>query len=218
MESFLFFIFSSLEYFSIIALMFALFRFPLNEMVPHTVFICLLLSFVSFTLRREGYPEYGPTIQILIFVICIWLLYRIHWFYAFLMGVAGYQAYVLLQMFIVIIASHFNLIQFEGYTSYLTPSGMTIFITSLVLTFIIRHLMIMLGWGFISIGSDEHTHIRFKGFNLVIFILAIAGFVLMAATSFMLNRLTLPVFLLLVTFQFILMMASIYFFVKQEMK
>lgn len=81
---------SLLDYFAMIALMFALFRIRFKGMIPQTIFICIFLTYFSYTLHNVGVAGQAPVINAIVFVLCIWLVYRIHWFYSALIGVIGY--------------------------------------------------------------------------------------------------------------------------------
>lgn len=171
MELFRFLLMSSLEYFAMIALMFAIFRFSFRGFIPHTIFICVLLSYISYTLRDMGYGEYAPLVQIMFFVVCVNLLYRVHWFYSILMGVVGYQSYVVIQVVVYVLLN--KIFSILGYDTLSTYFVYCLQIISIIVPIMISYFLIRTGWGFTFVPIGDLFKIKLKKLNIVILMITV---------------------------------------------
>lgn len=98
MKVFEFLFISSLEWFALIVLTFAMFKFLFRGYWGQIIFTSFMLSLFSYLVFVEWELNlYGPLIQLPVVFLYFWLMYRVHYFYAGLMVVNGYLAYGLLQ-------------------------------------------------------------------------------------------------------------------------
>jgi len=172
----MFMLMSSLEYIAMITLMFSVFRFNFRGFIPHTIFICILQSYISYTIRDAGFPQFAPTVQMIVFIVCIVLLYRVHWYYSFIMGVVGYQGYLTVQAFLLFLAISFGMIGPDE-AQYDNLRGILIVLLSAAIPIALAIFMRYRGWGYTFVPTSEHIRIELKGVNLMILCLLIVGVV-----------------------------------------
>ncbi|MDT3427499.1 hypothetical protein J2Z22_003062 [Paenibacillus forsythiae] len=108
-EFVLFMLFSILETCALLFLAFKTFKidiFPIEM-----VFASIVSGFFSYVLRHEyGLIDLDVLIQFVLMFCFIWLLFRIHIFYAVIMTSMAYQAYLLIQTFYYLFFEQFNLL------------------------------------------------------------------------------------------------------------
>ncbi|WP_213413971.1 hypothetical protein [Xylanibacillus composti] len=80
---------SSVSYIAILLIIFSLFRIQYRWYIPQMLFVCVSLSYISFTTREASLALYSPFIQIGFLIVLLWLLFRFHPFHALIMGVTG---------------------------------------------------------------------------------------------------------------------------------
>lgn len=115
LKYFLFTIISSVEYIAIIVFSLVLFRINPSWYKPQILFVCVSLSYLSFTMRGDDLTHITPFVQLLALILMLWLMFHIHPGYAALLGTIGYLAYGLLQGALLLIAGFF-IEQIEPYT------------------------------------------------------------------------------------------------------
>ncbi|WP_020619666.1 hypothetical protein [Paenibacillus daejeonensis] len=85
-------------------LMLSIYLFPIRSYTPQIVFTSIVMAQTSYLLREVFLLDWlTPFFMLLWMVLLLWLLFRIHLFYALLMAVSGYLVYIVLQMLIVLI-------------------------------------------------------------------------------------------------------------------
>lgn len=187
MELWRFVLVSSLEYIAIIALMIAVFRFSIRIFIPHTVFICLVQSSFSYFIRVEGLANYSSLLQVILFVICISLLYRLRWYYAIVMGVIGYQSYVSIQAVLFIIISAFGFLDVNDVNYYQNFKGVLFVVLCVMVSMLIGNLIYQKGWGFTFIPTGISPRIKIRGINLAILFLSLMSALMIGSTFYFVN-------------------------------
>src|SRR5690606_27421540 len=145
---------SSLEYIPMIIFMFAIFRFSFRSIIPQTVFICLLMSLFSHTVRNTEIAQYAAVLQLILFIVCIWLLYRVHWFYSMVMGVIGYQSYITFQAFFIVMFTYSGLASIEE-LHYGSIKGIILLICSVGVPLLISYFLHRSAWGFTFVPTGN---------------------------------------------------------------
>ncbi|WP_379140686.1 hypothetical protein [Paenibacillus sp. sgz500992] len=96
LDSVLFIVFSVLESTALFYLAFKIFKIDLYP--KEMVFAGLIMAFFSYVLRvTYQIAEFDVLVQYTLIICFLWLLFRIHIFYAFIMTAISYQAYLLIQ-------------------------------------------------------------------------------------------------------------------------
>lgn len=89
---------SIIETFSMLFLAFRLFK--IDIMPKEMVFTSAILAFFSFVMRHEyGLVQVDVVVQAIVMMVFIWLLFKIHIFYAFILMIVACQAYMFIQTF-----------------------------------------------------------------------------------------------------------------------
>ena len=95
-EFFLFMLFSVLECYSMYFLMFNVFKIDIFH--KEIIFSSILMSGISFFVRVDySFASLDVFLQITLMFLLVWMLFRIHIFYAIVMTITTYQAYMTIQ-------------------------------------------------------------------------------------------------------------------------
>jgi hypothetical protein len=215
MELWRFLLFSSLEYVGMIVLMFAVFRFSFRGFIPHTVFICLFLSFISHYFRENGLVNFSALAQVVLFVICIYLIYRVHWFYAIIMGTFGYQAYVTLQILMFLIVKRLGLMTVEE-LSYANKKGVLNLLVYLGLIVVGALIARNKGWGFTFVPSGNFIRVKMTGLNVSIFLLSVVSIVIIGIAHYFYGENRLHSFFALSFLQLAFLLGLILYSMRKE--
>jgi hypothetical protein len=215
MELWRFLLFSSLEYVGMIVLMFAVFRFSFRGFIPHTVFICLFLSFISHYFREIDLGRYATLAQEILFVVCIYLLYRVPVFYAIIMGTVGYQAYVTLQILLFLFLNKLGFITGEE-LNYDNENGIFNLFINLAVIACLAFLFHRKGWGFTFIPTGNFGRIKMTGLNISILLLSMINVCNILLLHYYYSENRLHVFFLLSFVQLALLLGLIYYSIRKE--
>ncbi len=129
MDFVLFVLFSVLESFAMFYLVFKTFKIDVYPL--EILFSGFIMAFFSFVLRNVyGWVQVDIIVQFFLVFCFLWLLFKIHIFYAIIMTGLGYQAYMLIQSLIFLAMSQAGVFSLNNsYMSYLLQflsAGMTI--------------------------------------------------------------------------------------------
>lgn len=172
---------SSVEYVAIFALMFSLFRIDYRGYMPHIIFVCISLSYLSFTIREDSLAFYAPFIQMLSLITLMWLLFRIQIFYASIISVIGYFLYGIIQLTIYSIAS-----MFRPDIKQFTVEMQIVALISGLIAFFLSNIVYRKNWGFSFVphSEDRRVNYRQKENMLLLFALLLSFIGLMSTYSF----------------------------------
>jgi hypothetical protein len=175
MDVIIFLFFSMLEWFALILLTFALFRLEIRDHIGQLIFASFLLSLFSYMLFIVlDLTLFATLIQPIVVFLVFWLLLKIPVFYAGLLVVNGYLAYVLVTSFIYLSIDYLGVETYPGTPiSYITQliTGIIVFI----LTWIIHKLR--LGYSFVQYGKDT----KVSGINRKLLLLTLLGYITLAS-------------------------------------
>lgn len=101
----LFIILSVLESSALFYLGFKLFKIDLYS--KEIIFAGIIMAFFSYVLRYDyQLAELDVLVQYTLIICFLWLLFRIHIFYAFIMTAIAYQSYLLIQSLLYLIIDY----------------------------------------------------------------------------------------------------------------
>lgn len=139
-----------LENYAMFYLIFKLFKIDLFP--KEMIFASLIMSFISYVLRTVyELPQVDVVVQVLLMFSFIWLLFKIHVFYAIILTGMAYQAYMLIQTLYYFIMDNAGL--FDG--------GNIPYILS-INTFVLQALSATT-----AIGTGYFLSAKRKGFDFV---------------------------------------------------
>lgn len=176
MNVLIFLIISMWEWFALIMLAFALYRFEIRYYVGQLVFSSFLLALFSYMVFNVfDLKIFATLIQPIVVFLFFWLLFKIPIFYAGLVVVNGYLAYCLVTSVIFYFIKHFGFVSIPSTpTSYATQS-----IAGLIVLFLARVVVkYRLGFSFVQHG---HEIKNMSGINLKLLILTIVGYIALSS-------------------------------------
>ncbi|TMV49482.1 hypothetical protein FE783_13315 [Paenibacillus mesophilus] len=178
MSVLIFLIFSMWEWFALIMLAFALYRFEIRYHLGQIVFASFLLALFSYMVFNVFELKlFATLIQPVVVFLFFWLLFKIPVFYAGIVVVNGYLAYCLVTSLI------FYTIHQFGITSY--PSTLTSYITQTVsglLVLLLARVAVKyrIGFSFVQHGR-EIVMKNISGTNLKLLLLTIVGYIALSS-------------------------------------
>ncbi|OKP85266.1 hypothetical protein A3844_16690 [Paenibacillus helianthi] len=136
LEFLLYMVFSVLESSALFYLGFKLFKIDLYP--KEIIFAGLIMAFFSYILRNDyQLPEIDILVQYTLIICFLWLLFRIHIFYSFIMTAMAYQSYLLIQSAIYFIMNTTGIYNLQY---PFTSTGIYILqIVTSTITFIVGH-------------------------------------------------------------------------------
>ncbi|AIQ19581.1 hypothetical protein H70357_24875 [Paenibacillus sp. FSL H7-0357] len=112
LDSVLFIVFSVLESTALFYLAFKIFKIDLYP--KEMVFAGLIMAFFSYVIRvNNGFAGIDVFTQYLLVFLFLWLLFRIHVFYAAIMTGMSYQLYMLIQSILYLLMSTSGITDFK---------------------------------------------------------------------------------------------------------
>jgi hypothetical protein len=215
---YIFMIASFFEWLAMTILMFSLFRFSLKDYIPQTVFLCLIMSYLSYTLRIDGFTEYIGSIQMVIYVICIWVLFRVHYFYGVFVGISAYHAYLLIQTLVFWLVSTLGIGDINDLVPLRPIYLLTLFL-SVSIPILLSIIMQRTRWGFTFVPTEEKVRVSLrKKQNLIMLSVACLD---IFATNKVINLLMdgqTEWFLFITLGELIIMLYFLHYSVKREME
>lgn len=213
MDFLLFMLFSVFETIALYYLTFALFRFELNPIL--IVFASMIASYISFTMREVYHlASLDVLLQLFLMFAFIWLLFRVHAFYAGVMAIMGFVAYVGLQILLYYLFGEFGL--FSGVPG---PSGLNIYILQIVT----GSFAVLIGWllyykklGFSFIPDGYWRNFKWKRANRLLFLLYIPAIIPLALLYFLLQMQSDHVVLAIPIFLGFVLMALLYWAYRKD--
>ncbi len=207
----LFTLFSSIEYVGMFLLMFSLFRVNSRWYIPHILFVCISLSYFSFTMRADSLTMYAPIIQIILLVIFMWLLFRFQIFYAALMSITGYISILVIDVLVASVVS-----RFADVTIPFTIQMYIIAVISGFLAMSISYLIRKRNWGFVFVPHSEDVTVNYRKreniLMIVVMVLSAVGF----AIAFYLTVILKTAISFYATLLFLLLAVSILLYISRS--
>lgn len=162
-------IISSIEYVAIVVFSFLLFRIQPLWYKMQIAFVCLALSYLSYTMRVLDFTYMTPFVQLAVLIIILWLMFQIHPGYAALIGIVGYFAYGFLQGLILFLVSFFiEDLQAMSFAMYVVA------ICSSLVTFGIGYIIKRKNWGFSFVPHSDTVRFTAKKQGAIILSLLVA--------------------------------------------
>ncbi|EXX91568.1 hypothetical protein BG53_00020 [Paenibacillus darwinianus] len=186
MNYFIFILASSIEYFGTFMFMFALFRFRIySQMIINVLFVSFLMSQVSYFTRLN--PEIGDLstyIQFVLFILIVWILFRVPLFHSIIMNFAGIAAAIVIQGLIILLLS-----QSTGLTASEMLANIWIASSFQVLLAIfeiaLARTIVIFNLGFDFVPTSPRSDVRIRGTNAVLMGIIIFAIVLAALMAYL---------------------------------
>ena len=165
---------SSFEYIAAIVFIFSIFRIRFRWYDPRIFFICVAMSYASYTMRvLEQSDVLAGIVQLLLMIVLIWLLLQFHIFYAAIMSVTSYLVYGLLQTTLIMISDQLNVIPIVD-MKMLSWQNHTIASITAIITLLISYWIRKRNWGFSFVPDGDRIKVNYlKIGKLIILILSL---------------------------------------------
>lgn len=194
--------FSVFETFSLFFLAFKLFKIDLYP--KEMVFSSLILGFISYELRiNYGWLQIDLMVQFILVVCFMWLLFRIHPFYALIMTGMTYQAYSFTQTLYFYLLNHIPLFSLDF--NFITPLSLYLLqILSATSVIIIGNYIgnARLGFDFVPDKPTDKVHISSR--DKILFALTLPSLLILLSTIYFSDHLTEVYIILPLTYALIL--------------
>jgi hypothetical protein len=169
-----------LEWFALILLTFAIYRFQIRDYTLQIVATTFLLSLLSYLIIVTLELRILATlVQPIVVFLFYWILFKVPIYYAGLCVVNGYLGYCVIQSIIFYV--------FSGFGTSLLPATPLTFVAQTV-TAITVFLVVLLATrsrlGFSFVEQSEVTKIRLQGTNLKLLMLTLAGYAVLSSFNF----------------------------------
>lgn len=175
MDFFLFMLFSIIECYSMYFLMFKVFKIDIFH--KEILFSSVLMSGISYFVREDyGFASLDVILQITLMFLLVWMLFRIHIFYAIVMTITTYLAYMTIQTAI-----------FYIFGFYRPENQISIFVLQLLTAAaacLIGFIVAKKRLGFDFIPDTPNLRFVMKTKDKVLFALAIPGLILITVTIY----------------------------------
>ncbi len=182
MHFILFTLFSSIEVIAMFAIMFALFRFEYPFYHANVLFIALMMSFVSFSLRYGlDLTNYSTLIHFLLLIFFFSLLYRQHIFYSAIAVTISFVIYGLIQLVIIGGLVLFNVMNSSDIERAFSIQGMAIQSISVTVAMLLYLGIKRYNKGFSFLPHTNRISIQWTSINtsilvLIVFSIGLIGF------------------------------------------
>ncbi|GGD75182.1 hypothetical protein [Paenibacillus nasutitermitis] len=158
---------SIFEYLSCFLLMFTLFRFRFKRQIMLIIIISILMSQVSYFTRLI--PEIGELssyIQLVLFVLVLWILFRVPFYYSIVMNGAGFVSGFAVQGLVILSlwGSGVTLSNIQGNNLIILATQL---LSATILIGICRLIHIK-NWGFDYVPTSHRAHVKITGTNAVL--------------------------------------------------
>ena len=161
----LFVLFSTFEFLSILLFMFVLFRLKIAHNKFHILFIAVLLSYISYNLHVAQLSGISPLLQMLVYFLLIWLMFRIQIFYALVISAISYISFGMVQSIFLVSLHLLNIITFDQIVPG-TMLGYFLQICTATIMLTITLILKKLNWGYDYVPHNEFAPIKLKNENL----------------------------------------------------
>jgi len=179
----IFLLVSTLEWFGLFVLIFAMFKLPFSGYWGQIAVNALMLSFVSYTVFMAlDLRLYATTIQGVILLLCLWQNIRIHPFYAAIISMNVILVYTAFQSLLYVLWRSFS-------DTPLEPGTWGAYSLQIITTFIIlivARIVYIKRLGFTFVPDTEFIDVKWNRINTGLFLLTLLAYTLQIVSPFLL--------------------------------
>ncbi|RKP53174.1 hypothetical protein D7Z26_15720 [Cohnella endophytica] len=169
-----------------ISLILAIYRFPVMTYIPQILFAAVVMAQTSYLLREVLNQEsITPLFMIAWIFVFLWLMFRVHYFYAFLMAITGFLGYILIEVSIVYLTRFLNY-RIDVLTDFYAVKIIQLISSTITLLICITLLKKRIGFSFVPDRMREK--VDFHGTNRLLLYVLIIGSLLASAIVFIYER------------------------------
>ncbi|MFD0716584.1 hypothetical protein [Paenibacillus sp. GCM10027626] len=163
-------------------LILAIFMFPVRTYLIPTIFAAIVMAQTSYLAREVlNLDSITPLLMLGWIIVVIWMLFRVHIFYALLMAVTGYVCYGAMQLILIFLCQFF--IDLDTLTTGFNQLKVIQIITSTV-SMIIAIIFIKKRIGFSFVPDRKTEKVTYIGVNRILLYVLIGASLIIAAVSY----------------------------------
>lgn len=182
MDTLIFLFFSSIEWLALLLLMFAMFKFQLRGYWGQIILTSLAMSLLSHLVFKELDQRILATIlQPPFLMLFLWQMFRVHIFYAGLMTIYGYLAYMIIQV------SCMYTLDLLGIPLELIPNTLPTYLFqlgSIAATLLVFYVLHRRRIGYTFVPDNINVPLRMKGLNSKILVFMLIGYSILTSFNF----------------------------------
>jgi len=163
-------VFSALETYALFFLAFKIFKIDLYH--KEMIFVGMIMGFISYVLRYDyGLMMSDIVIQYLLTFLFLWLLFRIHIFYAAIMTGLAYLTYMLIQSTFYLLMTVTGLYALN--LPFITVGTYILQTASAVIAIVIAFYVSVRRKGFDFVPDKQNDRIKIRSREIIIFFLSV---------------------------------------------
>lgn len=218
-EFLLFTLQSSVEYTAMLIFVFCLFRINFSYYKYHVAFVCLSLSYISYTMRVDGLSTITPLVQLTVLVLFLWLLFQIQIFYAAILAVTGYFSYAVIQTIIVFVLHLTNIIEMSDLEP-LKFANTLVALSSGLVTLLLSMLIKRKNWGFAFVPHNPDQKINLLKRENITFLIIVISSIIMTSLAYYFSLVVKSSFSILIALLVLIFLVTLllYFAMRKDRK
>ncbi|GAA3411123.1 hypothetical protein ACFFNY_19280 [Paenibacillus hodogayensis] len=180
MNVLIFLLVSMWEWFSVIILAFALYRFQIRDHLGQLIFASFLLALFSYMVFNVFHLVlFATLIEPIMVFLFFWLMFKIPIYYAGLVVINGYLTYCFITSFI-----YYGIEQFGIKTYPSTPTAYAVQISAGLIVLLLTRLFLKLrlGFSFVQYGQEIKN---MTGINKKLLLITLLGYVALSSFNFL---------------------------------
>jgi len=188
-------------------LILSIFMFPIRTYLIPTVFAAIVMAQTSFLTREVlQLDSITPLLMLGWIIAVIWMLFRVHIFYALLMGVTGYVSYGVLQFLFIFLFQFF--IDIDTLTTEFYHLKLIQLITSTA-SIAIAYLLSGKRIGFSFVPDRKSERVSYHGVNRVLLYVIVGASLVIGTVSYFAHNGKFSLFIYI--FSFILVVLILFY-------
>lgn len=185
MDYILFLIASSIEYFGTFIFMLALFRFRLlPRMLVNVLLVSFLMSQVSYFTRLYDLGDFTTYVQFVLFVVVLWVTFRVPLFHSFVMNFAGLAINVITVGGTILLAGALTGMPTEDMLANIWVAS-SLQVLSAVIAIGISRTIYVFHLGFDFVPTSRRTTVHIRGTNAVLLVIISFAIIVSALTTYL---------------------------------
>jgi len=188
-------------------LILSIFMFPIRTYLIPTVFAAIVMAQTSFLTREVlQLDSITPLLMLGWIIAVIWMLFRVHIFYALLMGVSGYVSYGVLQFLFIFLFQFF--IDIDTLTTEFYHLKLIQLLTSTA-SISIAYLLSRKRIGFSFVPDRKSERVSYHGVNRVLLYVIVGASLVIGIVSYFAHNGKFSLFIYI--FSFILVVLILFY-------
>jgi len=216
MTPFLFIFFSIIEYMGSMIAMLAIFRYPVSYYWPQMLFSASICSAISYAMSVENDFAIAPLVQLIVWGLCIWLMFNTPLLWSMIMCVSYFALYVVFQGGVVYFFFWIGMIP-----SILSKTSISIYLIQLfcaVVCALLGYILLRKRIGFLFIPTSREVPFVWSKNGLLLFVLSIISFITLGIIYTIYRSSQFQWFYILLTLPFVVSLGLLYILKRKNVE